>query len=64
MPRLLDATTPAGLAAAVTEAAARLAAGDLVALPTETVYGLGARADRAEAVARSSPPRAGRAITR
>lgn len=52
MPRLLDATTPAGLAAAVTEAAARLAAGELVALPTETVYGLGARADRAEAVAK------------
>ena len=52
MPRLLDATTPAALTAAVTEAAARLAAGDLVALPTETVYGLGARADRAEAVAK------------
>ncbi len=52
MPRLLDATTPAGLAAAVTEAAARLAAGELVALPTETVYGLGARADQAEAVAK------------
>ena len=52
MPRLLDATTPAALTAAVTEAAARLAAGELVALPTETVYGLGARADRAEAVAR------------
>lgn len=52
MPRLLDATTPEGLAAALPEAAARLAAGELVALPTETVYGLGARADRAEAVAK------------
>jgi L-threonylcarbamoyladenylate synthase len=52
MPRLLDATTPEGLTAAVTEAARRLAAGELVALPTETVYGLGARADRAEAVAK------------
>jgi L-threonylcarbamoyladenylate synthase len=38
---------PAGIAAA----ADRLRAGGLVALPTETVYGLAARADRAEAVA-------------
>lgn len=52
MPRLLDATTPEGLTVAVTEAARRLAAGELVALPTETVYGLGARADQAEAVAK------------
>jgi L-threonylcarbamoyladenylate synthase len=52
MPRLLDATTPERQVAAVPEAAARLAAGELVALPTETVYGLGARADRAEAVAK------------
>ncbi|MDE2619865.1 MAG: threonylcarbamoyl-AMP synthase [Sphingomonadales bacterium] len=37
--------------AAIAEAAARLAAGEPVALPTETVYGLAARADRAEAVA-------------
>ena len=33
-------------------AAQRLAAGELVAFPTETVYGLGARADDAAAVAR------------
>ncbi len=33
-------------------AAARLAAGELVAFPTETVYGLGARADDDSAVAR------------
>jgi L-threonylcarbamoyladenylate synthase len=33
------------------QAARLLAAGALVAFPTETVYGLGARADRAEAVA-------------
>jgi L-threonylcarbamoyladenylate synthase len=35
----------------VVEAAERLAAGELVAFPTETVYGLGARADDAGAVA-------------
>ena len=34
------------------EAAARLKAGDLVAFPTETVYGLGADASNSEAVAR------------
>ena len=33
-------------------AAARLTAGDLVAFPTETVYGLGADACNADAVAR------------
>ena len=38
--------------AAVATAAARLAAGELVAFPTETVYGLGARADDDAAVAR------------
>jgi L-threonylcarbamoyladenylate synthase len=36
--------------AAVDEAADRLARGELVAFPTETVYGLGARADDAAAV--------------
>ena len=36
----------------VAEAAERLHAGELVALPTETVYGLAARADSAEAVAK------------
>ncbi len=39
-------------AAAVARAAARLAEGDLVAFPTETVYGLGARADDDAAVAK------------
>lgn len=38
--------------AAVDRAADALAAGELVAFPTETVYGLGARADDADAVAR------------
>jgi L-threonylcarbamoyladenylate synthase len=37
---------------AIAEAARALAEGELVAFPTETVYGLGARADCAEAVAR------------
>ena len=42
-----------GFDAQVVEAAAQaLAAGELVALPTETVYGLGARADQDSAVAR------------
>jgi L-threonylcarbamoyladenylate synthase len=39
-------------AQAVADAAALLAGGGLVAFPTETVYGLGARADRDDAVAR------------
>jgi L-threonylcarbamoyladenylate synthase len=37
---------------AITQAAERLAAGELVAFPTETVYGLGARADDDAAVAK------------
>lgn len=44
---LLDGHAPA----AVDEAARQLAAGALVAFPTETVYGLGARADDDRAVA-------------
>jgi L-threonylcarbamoyladenylate synthase len=39
-------------AAAIGQAADRLAAGELVAFPTETVYGLGARADHDAAVER------------
>lgn len=38
-------------AAGIARAAELIAAGELVALPTETVYGLAARADQAEAVA-------------
>ena len=44
----LDGNDPAAIAAA----AATLAAGELVAFPTETVYGLGARADDDSAVAK------------
>ena len=44
---ILDGQDPAALA----QAARGLAAGGLVALPTETVYGLGADADSAAAVA-------------
>ncbi|MDE2402928.1 MAG: threonylcarbamoyl-AMP synthase [Burkholderiales bacterium] len=47
--RLLD---PATQADAIEQAAQRLSEGGLVALPTETVYGLGARADDDAAVAR------------
>ncbi len=52
MPQLLHTRTEAETAAAVALAAQRLAAGELVAFPTETVYGLGARADEAGAVAK------------
>ncbi|MDC8784607.1 L-threonylcarbamoyladenylate synthase [Roseateles koreensis] len=45
---LLDGHDPQAIA----QAAATLAAGDLVALPTETVYGLGGRADDDAAVAK------------
>ena len=45
-PRILEA----GANGAIDEAARVLAAGGLVAFPTETVYGLGARADVADAV--------------
>jgi len=45
---LLDGQDPQAIA----QAAAALAAGELVALPTETVYGLGARADEDAAVAK------------
>jgi len=45
---VLDGLDPA----AIDEAACRIVAGELVAFPTETVYGLGARADDAAAVAR------------
>lgn len=46
--RRLEGNDPASVA----NAAAALAAGELVALPTETVYGLGVRADDDAAVAR------------
>ena len=52
MPRRLDATEPAGRERAIDEAAEALRAGGLVAFPTETVYGLGARARDEAAVAR------------
>ncbi|WP_077036707.1 L-threonylcarbamoyladenylate synthase [Pelomonas sp. KK5] len=45
---LLDGQDPASIATA----ARTLAAGELVAMPTETVYGLGARADQDDAVAK------------
>ena len=49
---LLETQSPADLAAAVEAAVSRLAAGDVVALPTETVYGLAADALRPEATAK------------
>lgn len=48
--RLLPTAPPAALAAAVEAAVAELQAGNAVALPTETVYGLAADALRPEAV--------------
>ncbi len=50
--RFLDATTGEGRAAAIEAAARLLCSGRLVAFPTETVYGLGADAFDAEAIAR------------
>ena len=51
---LLDARDPAGAgtAQAVARAARALADGELVGMPTETVYGLAARADDDAAVAK------------
>ncbi len=49
---ILPTHTPALLAAAVDRAAALLRAGEVVAVPTETVYGLAANAFDPEAVAR------------
>jgi L-threonylcarbamoyladenylate synthase len=51
MPQRLLARDDAELQAALPAAVQALAAGGLVAFPTETVYGLGARADDADAVA-------------
>src|SRR6185312_11603773 len=50
--RVLMAIVSGNDPAALQRAAAELAAGELVAFPTETVYGLGARADDDAAVAR------------
>lgn len=50
--RLLDALTLSTRTASISEAAALLGAGHLVAFPTETVYGLGASALDADAVRR------------
>lgn len=47
-----DSQDASAVARAVGEAARTLAAGELVGLPTETVYGLGARADDDAAVAK------------
>ncbi len=51
-PEIVPTHTPALFAAAVEQAARLLRAGQVVALPTETVYGLAANATDPEAVAR------------
>src|SRR5512137_952171 len=51
-PEILPTHTPALFEAAVGRATALLRAGEIVALPTETVYGLAANAFDAAAVAR------------
>ncbi|MEY8877454.1 MAG: L-threonylcarbamoyladenylate synthase, partial [Leptothrix sp. (in: b-proteobacteria)] len=48
----LRTDTPAATEAAIAAGVRALVAGELIGLPTETVYGLGARADDAQAVAR------------
>lgn len=50
--RIIDASDPAAQNKVVKEAVELLSAGELVALPTETVYGLGADALNADAVAK------------
>jgi L-threonylcarbamoyladenylate synthase len=50
--RVLPSHTPALFRAAVAQAAVRLRAGEIVAVPTETVYGLAADARNAVAVAK------------
>lgn len=50
--RIIDASDPAEQKKVVQEAVTLLEAGELVALPTETVYGLGADALNADAVAK------------
>lgn len=50
--RILDAQTPEALSAAIATASVLLRGGDLVAFPTETVYGLGADAFNPEAIRR------------
>ncbi len=50
MAEVLDCTTPQGLAAAVSAAAAAVRSGGVVVLPTDTVYGIGCDAFDAAAV--------------
>jgi L-threonylcarbamoyladenylate synthase len=52
MTRVLPSRTPGERAQAVAEAAELLRTGEIVALPTETVYGLAANALKSDAVAR------------
>ncbi len=49
---LVDPAHPSAFRAAIAAAAGQIAAGELVAFPTETVYGLGADASNGEALAR------------
>lgn len=51
-------------AGAIEQAGAMLASGQVVGIPTETVYGLGANALDGTLCARSSPPRVVRWTTR
>jgi tRNA threonylcarbamoyl adenosine modification protein (Sua5/YciO/YrdC/YwlC family) len=51
MSPVYDCTTPEGLAEGVAKAAAAVREGEVVVLPTDTVYGVGADAFSAEAVA-------------
>jgi tRNA threonylcarbamoyl adenosine modification protein (Sua5/YciO/YrdC/YwlC family) len=51
MSPVYDCTTPEGLAEGVEKAALAVRSGEVVVLPTDTVYGVGADAFSAEAVA-------------
>ena len=60
----MSASFDSASAADIADAARRLLAGELVAFPTETVYGLGADVRTRRPWAGSTPPRAGRRTTR
>ena len=64
MSPVYDCTTEEGRAEGVAKAVEAVRAGEVVVLPTDTVYGVGADAFSAEAVAQCWPPRAAAARCR
>ncbi len=64
MSAMYDCSDPAQRTEGLAAAAAAVLGGDLVVLPTDTVYGIGADAFRAEAVTALLRPRGGAARCR